>query len=53
MEYWPSGATIRLSFARGYVNEDQTAMGSTSTWYTLAELSENRMVFQKGGEYVG
>ena len=50
---WPSGATIRLSFARGYVNENQTAMGSTSTWYTLAELSENRMVFQKGGEYVG
>jgi hypothetical protein len=47
------GETIYLSFARGYVNEDQTASGSTFTWYALAELSENRMVFQKGGEYVG
>jgi hypothetical protein len=47
------GATIYLSLARGYVNEDQTAMSSTSTWYALAELTENRMVFQKGGQYVG
>ena len=47
------GATIYLSFARDYVNEDQTTMSSTSTWYVLAELSENRMVFQKGGQYIG
>ncbi len=47
------GATIYLHFARGYINEDQTAMGVTSTYYALAELSENRMVFHReGGQYV-
>lgn len=45
--------TIYLHFARGYINEDQTAVGVTFTYYKLAELSENRMVFQKGAEYLG
>lgn len=49
-----NGATIYLSFARGYVNEDGTAMGANSRYYTLAELTENRMVFHReGGQYVG
>ncbi|OIQ38283.1 MAG: hypothetical protein BM563_06585 [Bacteroidetes bacterium MedPE-SWsnd-G1] len=48
-----SGNTIYLHFARGYINEDRTAQASTFTYYSLAELSENRMVFQKGGEFVG
>ena len=48
------GATIYLHFARGYINEDQTATGATSAYYALAELSENRMVFHReGGQYVG
>ncbi len=48
------GATIYLHFARGYINEDQTATGVTFTYYALAELSENRMVFHReGGLYVG
>ena len=48
------GATIYLHFARGYINEDQTATGVTSTYYALAELSENRMVFHReGGQFVG
>jgi hypothetical protein len=48
------GETIYLHFARGYINEDQTATGITFTYYALAELSENRLVFQReGGQYVG
>jgi len=48
------GATIYLHFARGYINEDYTATAVTSTYYALAELSENRMVFHReGGQYVG
>ncbi|MFD1094703.1 hypothetical protein [Salegentibacter chungangensis] len=37
--------TIYMSFGRGYTNKDNTASGSTFAYYTLAELSENRMVF--------
>lgn len=48
------GATIYLSFARGYINEDFTATAATSTFYALAELSENRMVFyREEAQYVG
>lgn len=48
------GATIYLSFARGYINESETAMGATSTYYALAELTETRMVFyREGAEFVG
>ena len=47
------GNSIYLHFARGYINDDQTAQASTFTHYSLAELSENRMVFQKGGEFIG
>ena len=50
------GDTIYLHFARGYINEDQTAQGVTFMYYALAELSEDRMVFYRGeslylGEY--
>jgi hypothetical protein len=48
------GATIYLHFARGYINENHTAMATTFTYYALAELSENRMVFyREGGEFIG
>lgn len=47
------GSSIYLHFARGYVNEDQTAMGSTFSYYQLAELSENRMVFVRESEFIG
>ncbi|WP_339918360.1 hypothetical protein [Yeosuana marina] len=48
------GETIYLHFARGYTNEDHTASGATSTYYALAELSEDRMVFHRGGGlYIG
>lgn len=39
--------TIYLNFARGYINDEGTAMASTFAYYALAELSEDRMVFQK------
>lgn len=46
--------TIFLQVIRGYVNNDGTAFGSTSRWYKLAELTENRMVFHRsGGQFVG
>ena len=48
------GDTIYLHFARGYINEDQTAQGVTFTYYALAELSEDRMVFYRGASlYLG
>ena len=53
MDAW-RGDTIYLHFARGYMNEDQTSQGVTFTYYALAELSEDRMVFYRGGsQYVG
>ena len=46
--------TIFLQIIRGYVNEDGTAFSSSSRWYKLAELTENRMVFHRsGGQFVG
>mgnify|MGYP000312103248 CR=1 FL=1 len=49
-----SGKTIFLEFSRGYVNNDNTAMGSSLRWYKLAELTEDRMVFyRERGEFVG
>ncbi|GAB1308065.1 hypothetical protein KH5_07480 [Urechidicola sp. KH5] len=53
MLYPEDRASIYLHFARGYINEDQTAMGSTFTYYQLAELSENRMIFVRESEYLG
>ncbi len=47
------GQTLYLHFARGYINESQTAQGVTFTHYRLTELSEDRMVFTKGTEYLG
>ena len=48
------GDTIYLHFARGYINEDQTVQGVTFTYYALAELSEDRMVFyREGNQYLG
>lgn len=49
-----AGPTIYLGYARGYTNADHTASGATSTFYRLAELTEDRMVFHRGGgEYIG
>lgn len=46
--------TIFLQIIRGYSNEDGTAFSSTSRWYKLAELTENRMVFHRsGGQFIG
>ena len=49
------GETIYLRYSRGYMNADGTAQGISIRYYTLAELSESRMVFYRGkikfGEY--
>lgn len=46
--------TIYFQSNRGYTNTSQTAMGSSSRWYKLAELTENRMVFHRaGGDFIG
>ena len=46
--------TIFFQFNRGYVNTAQTAMGSSSRWFRLAELTEDRMVFyRKGADFIG
>jgi hypothetical protein len=46
--------TIFFQSNRGYVNSDNTAMGSSSRWYKLAELTEDRMVFHReGGDFIG
>lgn len=47
------GETIYLHFARGYMNEDQTAQGVTFMYYRLAELTETRMVFVFNAEFLG
>jgi len=48
------GHTIYLRYSRGYMNETGTAQGVSIRFYTLAELSENRMVFyREGAEFVG
>ena len=39
--------TITLEFARGYINDEGTALGVSLRWYKLAELSEDRMVFYR------
>ena len=56
--YYSAGSdgekTIFLETARGYVNNEQTAMGSSLRWFKLAELTEDRMVFHReGGNFVG
>lgn len=46
--------TIFFQFNRGYVNTAQTAMGSSSRWFRLAELTEDRMVFyREGADFIG
>lgn len=46
--------TVFFQSNRGYINTAQTAMGSSSRWYKLAELTESRMVFHReGGNFVG
>jgi hypothetical protein len=46
--------TIFLETSRGYINNEDTAMGSSLRWYRLAELTEDRMVFHRaGGDFVG
>ncbi|WP_066627758.1 hypothetical protein [Labilibacter marinus] len=46
--------SIYLRYSRGYQNEEGTASGMLISYYALAELSENKMVFyREGGKYVG
>lgn len=48
------GETIYLRFSRGYSNENDTAGGISIRYFTLAELTDARMVFHRaGGEYIG
>jgi len=42
------GETIYLRYSRGYMNADGTAQGISIRYYTLAALSETRMVFYRG-----
>ncbi|NRB61032.1 MAG: hypothetical protein HRU50_13965 [Winogradskyella sp.] len=48
------GETIYMRFSRGFVNSQGSAQGISIRYYTLAELSENRMVFHReGAEFLG
>lgn len=48
------GETIYLRYTRGFSNENDTAGGISIRYFTLAELSENRMVFHRSGaEFIG
>ncbi|WOD43554.1 hypothetical protein [Hwangdonia lutea] len=48
------GNTIYLRYSRGFINQSGTAQGISIRHYTLAELSENRMVFyREGADFVG
>jgi hypothetical protein len=46
-ELYFSNETITLEFARGYINDEGTALGVSLRWFKLAELSEDRMVFYR------
>lgn len=48
------GYTIYLRYSRGYINTNGSAQGVSIRFYTLAELTETRMVFfREGAEYLG
>lgn len=48
------GDSVYLRYSRGYLNANGTAQGVSIRFYTLAELTETRMVFfREGATYVG
>lgn len=48
------GETIYMRYSIGFMNSQGSAQGISIRHYTLAELSENRMVFHReGGEFLG
>lgn len=48
------GNTIYLRYSRGFINKNGSAQGVSIRFYTLAELSDTRMVFHReGAEFVG
>lgn len=48
------GETIYMRYSIGFMNSQGSAQGISIRHYTLAELSENRMVFHReGGKFLG